>query len=145
MTRIFALALLSLSAIAQAAAPAPAPPTSPSPAAPVPKRFPGVSEEGNAVLAKAQITPDPQLQAIVKQQRAAREQLNVAIMAPVIDIDQVAAAFRQDEIAQQQARAHDHDRVVAVLKQLPEEDRGTFLRTLLMTRTARPAPPATRP
>ena len=138
MTRILALILLSSAGLVQAAAAA-APATTNAPA---PKRFPGVSDAGNAVLAKAQATPDPQRVAMLKQQRAARDQLNVAMMASTIDVDAVAAAFRQDEAAQGVARAYDHERIISVLKQLPEEDRGTFLRTLLMSRAPRPAAPA---
>jgi hypothetical protein len=80
MKRILSLALLLTAGAAQAA------PTAAVPAsqAPTPKRFPGVSDAGNAALAKAQTTPDPQLQQLSRQARAAHDQVVTAVMAPVI-------------------------------------------------------------
>lgn len=141
MKRLIFLALLGVAGAGQAVMAAPATVVQP----PVPKRFPGVSDAGNAVLAKAQTTPDPQLQALAKQQRAAHDQLMSAVMAPVIDVEKVTAAVRQEEAAQAQARAHSNDRLLAVLKQLPDDDRGTFLRTLMMSRPQRPAAAGTAP
>ena len=140
MNRILLLSLLLAAgeAPAMSAAAKPA-----SPAATVPaitsQRFPGVSEAGNAVLAKARSTPDPQLQALARQQRVAQEQLTTAVMAPVIDVDKVTAALLQGEAVQAQIRTHNTGRLLSVLKQMPAEDRGTFLRTLVMARTNRGA------
>jgi uncharacterized membrane protein len=112
-------------------------------AAPAAKRFPGVSDEGNAILAKAQSAPDPQQQAIVKQVRAAHDQVIAAVMAPTIDVDKVATALRAEEAAQAQVRTHNTDRLIAVLRQLPNDDKGTFLRTLVLSRQQRaPGTPA---
>jgi len=138
MKRIAPLALLMLAGAAQAAAPAAAPATQ----APTPKRFAGVSDEGNAALAKAQTTPDPQLQTLVRQVRTAHDQLTTAVMAPVIDVDKVTAAIRQEEVAQAQLRTHNNDRLIAVVKQLPEADRGVFLRTLILSRRSGTTPAA---
>lgn len=128
------------------AAPAPKPvigaPTSSAAAqAPATKRFPGVSDEGNAILAKAQATPDPQQQTINRELKAAHDQVIAAVMAPVIDVDKVSAAIRAEEAAQAQARTHNNDRLISVLKQLPDDDKGTFLRTLVLSRQQRPAAP----
>ncbi|HWI85543.1 MAG TPA: hypothetical protein VNT42_04365 [Sphingomonas sp.] len=140
MKPILPLIMLLFAGAGQAATtpakPAAAPAASPPPAS---KRFPGVSDAGNAILAKAQGTPDPQLQALAKQQRAAHDLLTTAVMAPVIDVEKVTTALRQQEAVQTQIRTHNNDRLIAVLKQLPEEDRGTFLRTLVMAKAARPA------
>jgi uncharacterized membrane protein len=127
-----------------ATATAPAKPQ-PATAAAAAKRFPGVSDAGNAILAKAQTTADPQMQTINKQARAAHDQLMAAVMAPMIDVDKVTAALRAEEAAQSEARTHSNDRLIAVLKQLPDEDKGNFLRTLVLSRQTRPAaatPPA---
>ncbi|WP_442681038.1 hypothetical protein ACSBM8_07635 [Sphingomonas sp. ASY06-1R] len=135
MTRILCSASLICCAVSPLAAQAPAP-----------TRFPGVSEAGNAALAKAQTTPDPQRQGLTRQVRAAHDQLTTAIMAPTIDVDKVAAALRQEDAAQAQLRAHNNDRLINVVKQLPEEDRGTFLRTLLLSRRGSATPsPAPQP
>ncbi len=126
-----------------AAAPPPAKPvpsaTLAAASAASPRRFPGVSDEGNAVLAKAQTTPDPQLVTLNRQMRAAHDQLITAVMAPVIDVDKVTTAVRAEETAQAAVRTHNNDRLLAVLKQLPDGDRGTFLRTLVLSRQAKPA------
>ena len=138
MTRTLCFAVLlscGLSQSAVAAAPAP-----------TPTRFPGVSEAGNAALAKAQTAPDPQRQALSRQVRAAHDQLMTAIMAPAIDLDKVTAALRQEEAAQGQLRTHNNDRLITVVKQLPEGDRGTFLRTLMLSRRSGSTPsPAPQP
>lgn len=141
MKRILSIALLLAAGAAQAV------PTAAVPAAqaPAPKRFPGVSDAGNAALAKAQTTPDPQLQALGKQVRAAHDQLMTAIMAPVIDVDKVTAALRQEETAQAQMRTHSNDRLIAAVKLLPEDDRGTFLRTLILSRRSGATPSAPTP
>ena len=144
MKRILFTVLLLAAGAAEAA---PAAPATPAPAtqAPAPKRFPGVSEAGNAALAKAQTTPDPQLQQLSRQVRAAHDQLMTAIMAPVIDVDKVTAALRQEEAAQGQLRTHNNDRLLTVVKQLPVDDRGTFLRTLILSRRSGATPPAQAP
>ena len=139
MTRTLCFALFLSCGLSQSAVAA-------APAAPVPTRFPGVSEAGNAALAKAQTAPDPQRQALTRQVRAAHDQLMTAIMAPAIDLDKVTAALRQEEAAQGQLRTHNNDRLITVVKQLPEGDRGTFLRTLMLSRRSGSTPsPAPQP
>lgn len=135
---------LMIATAAGAAAPV-APPAAPTAAVakpqptPVPTRVPGVSDAGNAILAKAQTASDPQLQAAGKQLKVTHDQLVSAVMAPMIDVDRVEAALRAQEAAQAQMRTRSNDRLLAVLKQLPSDDRGTFLRALLLARQPRPA------
>ena len=137
------LAALLVAGATQAAVPAPdAQPAAKPQATAAPHKIPGVSDEGNAILAKAQSTPDPQLQALAKQVRAAHDQLMSATMAPVIDVDKVAAAIKAEDDAQAQIRDHAADRLIAVVKLLPSEDRGTFLRTLILSRQQRQSAPA---
>ena len=140
MKILFPFALLLCASAAQAV---PVPATAPTTAKPQPpvaaKRFPGVSDEGNAILAKAQAAADPQLQTIGKQAKAAHDQLVSAVMAPVIDLDKVTAAMRAEEAVQGQLRTHNNDRLLAVLKQMSADDRGTFLRTLILSRAPRTA------
>jgi hypothetical protein len=149
MKRILPLLLLLAAGTAQAVTTPTVPPAKPGAAAPAqaptPTRFPGVSEAGNAVLAKAQTTPDPQLQALIKQNRAIHDQLVSTIMAPVVDIDKVESILRQRETVQAQLRTHSNDRLLAAARALPESDRGVFLRTLLMDRPAPVAPATPRP
>lgn len=145
MKELTILAALFVAGAAQAVTPVPSTPAAAKPqAAPAaPRKIPGVSDEGNAILAKAQVAPDPQLQGIGRQLKAAHDQLVSAVMAPVIDVDRITAALRSEEAAQALARTHNNDRLIAVLKQLPDEDKGTFLRVLLLSRQQRP--PAATP
>jgi uncharacterized membrane protein len=132
--------LLAAGAAQAQVAPKPAPPAAATP--PAPKRFPGVSDAGNAVLAKAQTTPDPQLQALGRQAKAAHDQLMAATMAPVIDMDKVAAALHAQDDALTAVRTHNTDRVIQAARQLPDEDKGVFLRTLMLAQQQRAAAPA---
>jgi hypothetical protein len=103
---------------------------------PAPKRIEGVSEAGNAVFAKAQATPDPEMVALARKQRQLRDQLNTAGLAAKVEPDKVEALLRQSEEVAGQIRTRNNDRLLAVLRALPETDRAPFLRGVL-TRPAR--------
>jgi len=144
MKTLIALAALLAAGAAQAVPPvnSPAQPAArPQPSAPAntPRRFPGVSDAGNAILAKAQAAPDPQLQALGRTARAAHDQLMAAVMAPVIDMDKVAAALKANDEALDAVRSHNSERLVAAVRQLPPEDQGVFLRTLVLSQAQRSA------
>jgi uncharacterized membrane protein len=143
------LAALLATGAAQPAFTAAAPAAKPQASAPAaPHKIPGVSEDGNAIIAKAQAAPDPELQTLAHQARVAHDQLMSAVMAPVIDVDKVAAAMKAENDVQDQVRGHATDRLVAVLNQLSADDRGTFLRALVLARQQRHAqatPPASNP
>jgi uncharacterized membrane protein len=146
MTKPTILAALLLAATPAAFAATPPAATKAQPAAPrTPPKIPGVSDEGNAIISKAQAVPDPQLQELGKQIRAAHDQLMSAVMAPVIDIDKVAAAMNSENDLQAQIRARGNERLVAVLQQLSNEDRGTFLRTLVLAHQQRRAAATPKP
>jgi len=132
---------LAHAAIAQTSSPPAAKPQAPAAAA-QPRKIPGVSDEGNAILLKAQTTPDPLLQQLATKARAAHDQLMSAVMAPVIDPDKVEAAMKAENEVQTQIRDHATDRLIAAVKALPSDDRGTFLRTLVLSRQQRAAQPA---
>ena len=119
-----------LAGVAVAQTPPPAAQPRAGAAAPAQRKIAGVSDAGNAILAKAQATPDPQFAALVRQQRTARDELTTALMAPTIDIDKVAAILKQVGTLQDQLRVRSNDRLIAAVRQLPEPDRGPFLRAL---------------
>ena len=133
MKAILPIALLLPMGAAQAAsaAIAPAPAT---PQVPTPRKIPGVSDAGNAILAQQQTTPDPELGAIVRQQRALRDQLSAAAMAASPDVDKVASLLKEGEDLQSQFRTHSNERLITALRALPEADRGPFLRALITTK-----------
>jgi hypothetical protein len=145
MKILFPLGLLAATA-ANAATPTPAKMAAPGSVpsvgiapAPGPVRFPGVSDAGNAILTKAQTTPDPQLQSLARQLKTVRDQLTSAVMAPTIDLDKIAGILRQQDTVQTQIRQQQTEHWITTLKQLPDEDRGTVLRTLLLSRTRQAA------
>jgi hypothetical protein len=98
---------------------------------PAPRRIEGMSEEGNAIFARAQVAPDPDLLGLVRQQRLVRDQLSAAALQPTIKVDEVEALLRKSEDLQSQIRNRNNDRMLAVLRELPEEDRVAFLRGIL--------------
>jgi len=140
------LAVFLAAGAAQAVPPVSTAPPAAKPQQPAaaPRKIPGVSDEGNAILLKAQSTPDPLLQQLAAKARGAHDQLMSAVMAPMIDPDKVAAAMKAENDAQFQIRDHATERLIAVVKLLPSDDRGTFLRTLILARQQRPGatPPA---
>jgi len=141
---ILAALLVAVAPAAFAAVPPAA--TKPQPSAPrTPPKIPGVSDEGNAIIAKAQAVPDPQLQELSKQIRTAHDQLMSAVMAPVIDVDKVAAAMNSENELQAQIRARGNERLVTVLQQLSNDDRGTFLRALVLAHQQQRRAPAATP
>ena len=105
------------------------PPSRPAP--PTPRKIPGVSDAGNAVLAKLQMTPDPQLGAVAKERASVHNQLIAAVMAPTPDVDKVAALLKQEDGLTAQLRTHVNGRMLDALRQLPVADRGPFLRGII--------------
>jgi hypothetical protein len=60
----------------------------------------------------------------------------------VIDMDKVAAALHAQDDALTAVRTHNTDRVIQAARQLPDEDKGVFLRTLMLAQQQRAAAPA---
>jgi hypothetical protein len=104
--------------------------TQPAAKAPA-RRIEGMSEAGNAVFAKAQSAPDPDLLALVRQQRQVRDQLSAAALQANIDPDRIEELLRKSEELQAQIRTRNNDRMLGVLRELPEADRAAFLRGVL--------------
>lgn len=123
-----ALALPALALAQTSPAPPPAAPKS-IPANPG-RRLPPLSPEGNAIAQRWFGAPDPQIQAIQKQQQALRPQIEAALAAPVIDVARVESLIRQEEKLQADLRARSNTRLIGLLRELPEPDRGPFLRAL---------------
>lgn len=130
------LPLLMLAVTSPALAQAPAAPKTANPITTA-RKFPGVSDAGNAILNKAMSTRDPQLVEAVKAQRAARDALVHFAMTPPIDPDRLATLLKESETAQSQVRLRNYELMVAAIRQLNDADRAAYVRTL-----APQAPPA---
>ncbi|WP_420140623.1 hypothetical protein [Sphingomonas sp.] len=90
-----------------------------------------MSDAGNAVFARAQAASDPELAALVRQQRLVRDQLNAASLAATVDLARIEELLRRSEEVQGHIRTRNNDRMLAVLRDLPEGDRAAFLRGVL--------------
>lgn len=135
-----ALTLLAGAGTAAAQQPAPAPASTqastqattpagrPAATAPAARKIPGLSEEGGAAYAKAFGTPDPQLLAIARQQRAVQSSLVNLAMGAAIDVDKLAGLLKQRDALQLQFRTRQNEIIVAMLRTLGDEDRGIYLR-----------------
>ncbi|UAK26212.1 hypothetical protein [Sphingomonas nostoxanthinifaciens] len=100
------------------------------PGAPQPAKLPGVSDAGNAILAKAQTTPDPMLVDLAGKQRAVHQQIVAAVMAPTVDLTKLGALLKQQQGLITQVLARRDDRLLQVAAQLTPADRSAFLHAL---------------
>ncbi|PTQ09949.1 hypothetical protein CLG96_12395 [Sphingomonas oleivorans] len=109
-------------------------------------RIAGLSDAGNAVVQRIMGQADPEIGVLARRRSELNAQFQAAIAQPTIDIAQIEALMRQEETLQDEARARTSGRVLALLKELPEADRGPFLRALRMPgATGVPRPAGTQP
>lgn len=131
---MFAVALV-VPATMTAAAPPPKPSaTVPKPStaiAPAPqlRRVP-MSVEGNAIAKRMLATPDPRAAAIQAEMATIRQQKLQMLAGASVDIDRLEPMLRREESLQTEYRARQNDRLVALLRALPEPDRIAFLQVL---------------
>ena len=129
------LAVLALGIPALALAQTTPPPAPKSITAKPGRRLPPLSPDGNAIAHRWFGAPDPQMQEIQKQQQAVRSQIETAFAEPIVDLARVESLIRQEERLSADLRARSNTRLIGLLRELPEADRGPFLRAL------RPPPP----
>jgi hypothetical protein len=137
---LFAMAVPLMAAGAQQPAP-PATAAKPPAAAPQPRKIPGLSDDGNAIYAKSFGTQDPQLLAIARQQRTLQSSLVSLAMGAKVDVDKLADLLKQRDALQLQFRTRQNEIIVAMLRQMTDDDRGIYLR-VSMTPGAGGAPAA---
>ena len=123
--------LLAL-ALASIAVPALAAPQAATPVQNSMRRFPGVSDSGNAIISEGLNRPDPQLDGLGGKARTLHDQMAAAVSAPNVDVERVAALLRQYDALQAQGRQRFTERTIATMRQLSAADRSAFLRDLLM-------------
>lgn len=110
---------------------APSPSQAARAAAATPQRVPGVSDAGNAIIVKAQVTPDPKLNALATERRQLISQLVALAAAPRVDVDQVAVIMKRSGVVQAQMRALSDEHLIGAMRQLSDPDRTAFLRAIL--------------
>ena len=101
------------------------------------RRYPGVSDAGNAIIGEALNAPDPQRNTVVRQLRTLHDDMTAAANAPSVDVDRVAALLKQLDTLQAQYHQAFTDRLIPAMRPLPPADRGPFLRALVSP----PGPP----
>ena len=126
------LALLAAALASAAAAQSPAPPA---------RRINiAVSPAGQAVLRRYLGTPDPAIQRDVAQLRAVAGQMATLANAPRLHLARLRVLFRQQETVQADAQRRGNERTLAMLGELSEADRVSFLRSVRGAATPPRAP-----
>ncbi len=150
---LFAVALVAPVAMTTAAPPpkpsatAPKPPAGiVAPAAQTPpfRRVP-MSVEGNAIAKRMLATPDPRAAAIQAEMATMRQQKLQMLAGASVDIERLEPMLRREEALQTEYRARQNDRLIALLRALPEPDRIAFLQVLAnpqRAQTPKPVDPA---
>lgn len=108
------------------------------------KRLP-MSDEGRAIAARLYSTPDPRSAQIAIDLSALRAERAQMIATPPIDIDRLDALLRKEEALTAEARSRANDRLLAMLRALPEPDRAVMLQNLLNAQKNSASRPAVTP
>jgi uncharacterized membrane protein len=142
--------MVALPVVAQAA-PSPAPKPAAA-AVPAPTQLPAgsrrvtLSAEGRAIASKVLGTPDPRATEIQTEMATIRQQKLQIVSAPTIDVDKLEPVLRKEETLQSEFRTRQNDRLLALLRALPAQDRSALVQTLVNpAKPANGAAPATAP
>lgn len=108
------------------------------------KRLP-MSDEGRAIAAKMYSTPDPRSAQIASDLSALRAERAMMIGTPPVDIDRLEVLLRKEEALTAEGRTRADDRLLGLLRALPEADRAIMLQNLLNAQKGPPAKPGTMP
>jgi len=136
----FPLIVLALSPTilaAQAPARTKVPPVAPVQLVQGPQRMP-LSPEGRAIQARVYGVPDPQLLQLNADLVALRDQRTQMIAAPPVDLAQLEALLRREETLMAQIRTRNNDRLMELLRALPETDRETMLQNMNIAPARKP-------
>lgn len=108
------------------------------------KRLP-MSDEGRAIAARLYSAPDPRSAQIAIDLSALRAERAQMIATSPIDIDRLDALLRKEEALTAEARTRANDRLLAMLRALPEPDRAVMLQNLLNAQRNSATKPAVTP
>jgi uncharacterized membrane protein len=136
-----ALLLLTLLAPAVAQAAVPAKPkaveaaTKPPAAAPLPlvpgARKISLSPEGRAIAARVFGEADPRTGQIQTELAQLKQQKLEVVGAASIDVDKLEGIVRKEEALQSELRTRQNDRLLSLLRALPEGDRAALVQALI--------------
>lgn len=136
-----ALLLLTLLAPAVAQAAVPAKPkaveatTKPPAAAPLPlvpgARKISLSPEGRAIAARVFGEADPRTGQIQAELAQLKQQKLEVVAAASIDVDKLEGIVRKEEALQSELRTRQNDRLLSLLRALPEGDRAALVQALI--------------
>lgn len=138
---MMAVAMLVIPAVAGAAtspakpAAAASKPLAPTPGA-VPARRIALSPEGRAVASRIIGTPDPRSKEIQAEMTSLRQQKAQMIAGTAVDVDKLEPILRREEALQTELRTRQNDRLLSLLRALPDADRIALLHS--MANPARP-------
>lgn len=140
---------LALPGVAFAATPAAKQPvaasrsaTAAAAAAPAVARRVTLSAEGNAAAARVMAMPDPRVAQIQTEIAAIRQEKGQFISGSTVDVDKLEPILRREEALQTELRAKQNDRLLALLRALPDADRVALLNNLANPARPQAAKPA---
>nr|WP_047165686.1 hypothetical protein [Sphingomonas sp. Y57] len=134
MRGMMLVALILAAPSAAIAAPTAAKPTAaagalaPTPGAPV--RRITLSPEGRAIAARIIGTPDPRLKDIQTEITTIRQQKAQLIAGTTVDVEKLEPILRREEALQSEMRTRQNDRLLSLLRALPEADRVALLHSM---------------
>ena len=118
----------------------PAKPVTSSSATPITIKRVAMSQEGNAIIARINASPDARIAQIQGELRAIRAQYLQFVSGGPVDIEKLDASLRRELALTAEARARDNDRLLMILRALSETDRVAYLqRSIQVTRQSVPA------
>jgi len=103
--------------------------------APVARRI-TLSAEGRTIAARILGTADPRSTQIQTEMAAVRQQKMDLIAGTAIDVEKLEPLLRKEEALQAEYRTRQNDRLLSLLRALPDSDRVALLHS--MTNPARP-------
>jgi hypothetical protein len=115
--------LVALLLAAPTAAMAAPPPAKPAPAA---VAAGGLSPEGRAIAARV-LSPDPRLKEIQAEITTIRQQKAQIIAGTTVDVETLEPLLRREEALMSELRTRQNDRLLALLRALPDADRIAVL------------------
>jgi hypothetical protein len=116
--------------------PAALPAALPKPAAPAPvilspgPNWSAMSPEGRVIANRIYNMPDPRAGALASEIAALRLERTQLIAGSPIDIDALESLLRKDEELQGERRKRSNDKLLELVRALPEPDRAVLLKSL---------------